>query len=171
MAGFSVTLTLILNLTLRLSPVSSGLGFMRHFVLIFCLGTLSLIPQAQAQNQLTPSDQSQSDSQPNTPELKEPPYEQQLIRLSEILGALHYLRPLCGHDEKDEWRQRMYALLDAEVQNELRRRRLVERFNQSYRGFASVYQSCTPAAIEASRRFANEGAKITQDVTGKYSRD
>ncbi|MES0869173.1 TIGR02301 family protein [Pseudovibrio sp. SCP19] len=113
----------------------------------------------------------QSPGKPAQPELKEPPYEQQLIRLSEILGALHYLRPLCGHDEADEWRQRMYSLLGAEVQNELRRRRLVERFNQSYRGFASVYQTCTPAAIEASRRFANEGVIITQEVTGKYSRD
>ncbi|WP_209008794.1 TIGR02301 family protein [Pseudovibrio japonicus] len=134
---------------------------------VFCLALMlsSTTPAALAQS--TPEEP----EQPAQPELKEPPYEPQLIRLSEILGALHYLRPLCGHDEVDEWRQRMYSLLGAEVQNELRRRRLVERFNQSYRGFASVYQTCTPAAIEASRRFADEGLIITQEVTGKYSRD
>ncbi|KZL18835.1 hypothetical protein PsAD2_02351 [Pseudovibrio axinellae] len=127
--------------------------------------SINCIPSALAQSS------PQSPGKPDQPELKEPPYEQQLIRLSEILGALHYLRPLCGHDEDDEWRQRMYSLLGAEVQNELRRRRLVERFNQSYRGFASVYQTCTPAAVESSRRFAEEGVIITQEVTGKYSRD
>ncbi|WP_208996252.1 TIGR02301 family protein [Pseudovibrio ascidiaceicola] len=133
----------------------------------FGLMLLSIVAAPAAFAQSSP----QSPGQPVQPELKEPPYEQQLIRLSEILGALHYLRPLCGHDEADEWRQRMYSLLGAEVQNELRRRRLVERFNQSYRGFASVYQTCTPAAVEASRRFADEGVIITQEVTGKYSRD
>ncbi len=121
----------------------------RWFCLVLML--LSAAPAAVAQS--TP----EAPEQPTQPELKEPPYEPELIRLSEILGALHYLRPLCGHDEVDEWRQRMYSLLGAEVQNELRRRRLVERFNQSYRGFASVYQTCTPAAVEASRRFADEG--------------
>ncbi len=134
-----------------------------------CIGLVLLCvavaPAAFAQNS------PQSPGKPVQPELKEPPYEQQLIRLSGILGALHYLRPLCGHDEAEEWRQRMYSLLGAEVQNELRRRRLVERFNQSYRGFASVYQTCTPAATEASRRFADEGVIITQEITGKYSRD
>lgn len=137
------------------------------------LSGLSFIPAGYAQNQpaSTAPAQTESSTRSQAPQLKEPPYEPQLIRLSEILGALHYLRPLCGYDEGDEWRQRMYALLGAEVQNELRRRRLVERFNQSYRGFASVYQTCTPAAVEASRRFASEGANITQEVTGKYSRD
>lgn len=132
---------------------------------LFLGACLSLTPAAFAQ------DTSQTSTKPVQPELKEPPYEPQLIRLSEILGALHYLRPLCGHAEGDEWRERMYSLLGAEVQNELRRRRLVERFNQSYRGFASVYRTCTPAAVEASRRSAGEGAIITQEVTGKYSRD
>lgn len=139
----------------------------------FVLNGLGLASSSYGQNQpaSTSPAQAETSTRSKAPELKEPPYEPQLIRLSEILGALHYLRPLCGYDEGDEWRQRMYALLGAEVQNELRRRRLVERFNQSYRGFASVYQTCTPAAVEASRRFAREGASITQEVTGKYSRD
>ncbi len=140
---------------------SSGRGI----CLAVVLSSIAALPPAFAQS--TPASPGKSAQ----PELKEPPYEQQLIRLSEILGALHYLRPLCGHDEADEWRQRMYSLLAVEVQNELRRRRLVERFNQSYRSFASVYQTCTPAATEASRRFAGEGVSLTQEVTGKYSRD
>ncbi|WP_310621032.1 TIGR02301 family protein [Flexibacterium corallicola] len=103
--------------------------------------------------------------------LQSPPYEKQVMRLAEIMGGLHYLRPLCGHDEKYEWSGRMQAFLDSEVNNELRRRRFVERFNQGYRGFSSVYRRCTASAQESSRRYASEGVRITQDVIVKYSRD
>ena len=37
-----------------------------------------------------------------------------LNRLAEILGALQYLRPLCGTNEGNRWRDQMTALLDAE---------------------------------------------------------
>ena len=32
------------------------------------------------------------------------PYDDHLMRLAEILGALHHLRPLCGADEAQVWR-------------------------------------------------------------------
>src|SRR6266542_3498208 len=43
------------------------------------------------------------------------PYESDLQRLSEILGALHYLRDICGAREGQIWRNEMQALLDAEA--------------------------------------------------------
>ena len=43
----------------------------------------------------------------------DPPYEQDLMRLSEILGALHYLRPLCGAPDGTLWRDEMQALIEA----------------------------------------------------------
>ncbi|ADZ71745.1 TIGR02301 family protein [Polymorphum gilvum] len=100
----------------------------------------------------------------------EPPYEPQLMRLSEILGALHYLRPLCAAQDSPSWRDRMQDLLDAEALDEARRRRFVERFNQGYRGFASVYRTCTPSARIAMNRYIGEGADISRDVTSRYSR-
>ena len=51
-----------------------------------------------------------------------PPYEDQLLRLSEILGAIHYLRHLCAYDEKEVWREQMAAILDAEEPEEPRAR-------------------------------------------------
>ena len=33
------------------------------------------------------------------PGIDAPPFEQQLMRLSEIFGALHFLRPLCDEDD------------------------------------------------------------------------
>ncbi len=41
------------------------------------------------------------------------PYETALSQLAEILGALHYLRPLCGATEQGQWRTEMQALIDS----------------------------------------------------------
>ena len=102
--------------------------------------------------------------------LSEAPYERQLLRLSEILGALHFLRPLFGRDDAPSWRERMEDLLAAEMQGEVRKRRHIERFNLGYRGFSSVYQSCTPAARAAMNAYVQEGEKLSRDVAARYAR-
>ena len=43
------------------------------------------------------------------------PYDGDLVRLAEILGALHYLRNVCGANEGQKWRNQMQALIDAEI--------------------------------------------------------
>lgn len=99
-----------------------------------------------------------------------PPYDEQLLRLSEILGAIHYLRHLCGHDEKETWRDQMSALIDAEEPDGLRRARLTDRFNRGYEGFRAIYRDCTPAANESAGRYLTEGARIAADITARFSR-
>jgi uncharacterized protein (TIGR02301 family) len=37
------------------------------------------------------------------------PYDEKLLRLSEILGAVHYLRELCGANEGQSWRDRRWT--------------------------------------------------------------
>lgn len=98
------------------------------------------------------------------------PYEDQLLRLSEILGAVHYLRHLCEHDEKETWRNQMSALLDTEAPEGPRRARLIDRFNRGYEGFRSVYRTCTLAAATSSERYLQEGAKIAADITARYGK-
>ncbi|MEP2437815.1 MAG: TIGR02301 family protein, partial [Roseibium sp.] len=75
-----------------------------------------------------------------------PPYEANLMRLSEVLGALHFLRPLCGHDDQPSWREQMETFLTSETRDGNRQRRFIERFNQGYRGFSSAYRNCTASA-------------------------
>jgi uncharacterized protein (TIGR02301 family) len=104
------------------------------------------------------------------PEFVEPPYEAQFLRLSEILGAIHYLRRLCDSDEGGLWRDQMQALIDAEAPNPIRRARIVDRFNHGYESFRSVYRTCTPAATAAIDRYLAEGAKISRDVTARYGK-
>jgi uncharacterized protein (TIGR02301 family) len=97
------------------------------------------------------------------------PFDGDLMRLAEILGALQYLRTLCGANEGNKWRDQMTALLDAEAQSGDRRNRLVANFNNGYRNFQRSYRSCTPAATIAVRRYLDEGAKISREITARYT--
>ena len=98
-----------------------------------------------------------------------PAYEGDLQRLSEILGALHYLRDICGAREGQAWRNEMQALIDADTPGGDRRERLIGSFNRGYRGFQQTYRTCTPAANIAIRRYLDEGAKIARDITARYA--
>jgi uncharacterized protein (TIGR02301 family) len=97
------------------------------------------------------------------------PYDRDLQRLAEILGALHYLRALCGANEGAKWRNEMQALVDAETPSGERRDKVVAGFNRGYRGFQQTYRTCTPAADLVIRRYLDEGARISRDITARYA--
>jgi uncharacterized protein (TIGR02301 family) len=89
------------------------------------------------------------------------PYDDKLMRLSEILGAVHYLRELCGGNDGQMWRDRMKELMDAEGSSALRRAKLTRSFNNSY---SRTYNSCTPSAQTAINRFLSEGAEMADGL-------
>jgi uncharacterized protein (TIGR02301 family) len=89
--------------------------------------------------------------------------------LSEILGALHFLRGVCNTNEGEKWRNEAQALIDAEAPTGNRRDEMVASFNRGYRGFQQSYRTCTPAADVVIRRYLEEGAKIARDITARYA--
>lgn len=95
------------------------------------------------------------------------PYDTELLRLSEILGAVHYLRELCGSEDGQLWRDQMNALLKAEGSSSLRRARLTRRFNQGYRSYSRTYNVCTTSAKTAIERFIAEGVQIGEGLLKK----
>jgi uncharacterized protein (TIGR02301 family) len=97
------------------------------------------------------------------------PFDSDLQRLGEILGALHYLRDLCGAKEGQKWRNEMQALIEAETSAGERRAKIVASFNRGYRSFQQSYRTCTPAANLAIRRYLEEGAKISREITARYA--
>jgi uncharacterized protein (TIGR02301 family) len=97
------------------------------------------------------------------------PFDNDLQRLAEILGALHYLRAVCGANEGQKWRDEMQALIDAEARDGERRRKMVASFNRGFRGFQQTYRTCTPAADLAIRRYLDEGARISREITARYA--
>jgi uncharacterized protein (TIGR02301 family) len=92
------------------------------------------------------------------------PYDNKLMRLAEILGAVHYLRELCGADEGQLWREQMEDILKNEGTTAVRRAKLVNKFNDGYRGYRRTYRTCTQSATLATRRFSTEGAQIAASL-------
>ena len=46
--------------------------------------------------------------------------------------------------------------------------RLTAAYNRGYRSFASVYTSCTPAAVRAEQNYRNEGATLATEITARF---
>lgn len=115
---------------------------------------------------------SQKPPQPPAPppqESKPAPYDDKLARLSEILGAVQYLRTLCPSTGPQEWRKEMSDILAADTANEpQRKQRMTAAFNRGYRTFAAVHTSCTPAALLAEEKYRNEGATLAQEITSRF---
>jgi uncharacterized protein (TIGR02301 family) len=97
------------------------------------------------------------------------PFDGSLQRLAEIMGALHYLRGICGANDGQKWRNELQALIDAEAPSGERKARMVAAFNRGYRGFQQSYRTCTPAADLVIRRYLDEGSKIAREVTARYA--
>lgn len=92
------------------------------------------------------------------------PYDDKLMRLSEILGAVHYLRELCSANDGQKWRDQMRELMDTEGSTALRRARLTRSFNNGYRAYSRTYNACSPSAQTAITRFLAEGAEIADSL-------
>lgn len=97
------------------------------------------------------------------------PYDRDLQRLAEIMGALHYLRALCGANEGQTWRNEMQALIDAETPPGERRNRMIAAFNRGYRGYQQAHRVCTPSARATIRRYLDEGGRLARDITARYA--
>jgi uncharacterized protein (TIGR02301 family) len=132
---------------------------------------IALVASTQAQIQVQAQRATETPPAITPPQIQggPAPFEPDLMRLSEILGALQYLRALCGANEGQKWREQMQALLDAEAQTPDRRNRMVANFNRGYRSFQQAYRACTPAANVAVRRYLDEGSKISREITARYT--
>jgi uncharacterized protein (TIGR02301 family) len=133
-------------------------------------------PQAQPRPQPRAPQPGQSSAQPQAQSPAGPPvqigpapYDHDLQRLAEILGALHFLRGICGTNEGQKWRNEAQALIDAEAPVGDRHDQMIASFNRGYRSFQQSYRSCTPAAVVAIRRYLEEGASIAREVTARYA--
>ena len=123
--------------------------------------SLTQAPLAAAKSRNpAPQDRGQAPAQPA-------PYDYDLQRLSEILGALHFLRGICNSNEGQKWRNEAQALIDAEAPSG-KRMDMVASFNRGYRGFQS-YRACTSVADVVVRRYLEEGAKIAREITARYA--
>jgi len=131
---------------------------------------LALAPvaaQTQAPSGARPQQQAPTPP-PLAQEAPPPPYEPQLLRLSEILGALSWLREICGDKDGEQWRASMRALMEAEAQTEARRQRLAGAYNRGFSNYETLHRTCTPTAETIIERFLDEGGKLANEVTNRF---
>ena len=95
---------------------------------------------------------------------REKPTDEKLYRLSEILGAVHYLRELCGSNDGQQWREGMRDIIESEGSTAVRRATLSRRFNRGYRGYSRTYRSCTSSAQATIERFLKEAIQISDEL-------
>jgi uncharacterized protein (TIGR02301 family) len=98
----------------------------------------------------------------------DPPYQRSMERLSEIMGSLYFLQPLCQASHTD-WRAEMDDLITLDEPDEDRRQRLAGAFNGGYTAFARFHRACTPAAQEAIIRLLVEAERISGDIKTRYA--
>lgn len=133
-------------------------------------GSLTSPAHAQTTQQQPAADG--GEEQPIEPQIKTlpPAYESQMLRLAEVMGALHYLRALCGADEGQLWRDEMQKLLKAENPIPQRRAQLTAHFNRGFRGYAEIYRECTKPASEAANQFLKQGMRLASEIPNRYGR-
>ncbi len=105
---------------------------------------------------------------PPAPVERPPPYEPQLLRLAEMMGALAYLRDLCGAGDGVKFRDKMAALLGADEVGDSQRDLLAGAYNKGFHDYATTYRVCTPAADEVVARYLTETARLAADVASRY---
>jgi len=125
--------------------------FVRLSAFILCMN-FSVLAHAQST-----TDSSEAETNSEAPKITTlpPAYEPQMLRLSEILGSLHYIRELCKANEGSKWRQAMQDMIKNEEPTDERKAQMIANFNHGFRGFQETYRECTNAAIEANNSFVS----------------
>ena len=99
----------------------------------------------------------------------DPPYLAEMERLSEILGSLYFLNPLCKPDTGSDWRGEMADLIALDEPDDDRRQRLTGAFNSGYEAYARLYRVCTVSAEQAMSRLLVEAEKTARDIHSRYA--
>lgn len=98
----------------------------------------------------------------------DPSYQGEMARLSETIGSLYFLQPLCGYAAHD-WRAEMAALIDLDQPDDDRRQRLYGAFNGGYTAYSRLHRVCTPAANEAMVRLLTQAESLARDIHARFA--
>jgi len=98
----------------------------------------------------------------------DPLYEPQLERLSEVMGSLYFLTPLCAPGGKD-WRIEMSELIALDSPDDDRKQRLAGAFNNGYQAYARLYRECTDSAHTAMTKLLTEAEQTARDIHAHFA--
>lgn len=154
-----------------LQPLTRHRAFSLALASVLAVAALALPGTALGQ-ELPPSVtvQPEGEGAPPAPpaDADEPaPFDTEMARLANVLGALHYLRNICG-EAGNQWRIEMDALMtDGRYEGE-RRRRMTAAFNDGYRAFSGTYVACSPRAAQAAEEYRREGSLLAARLATRF---
>ena len=102
------------------------------------------------------------------PRVEAPPYEADLLRLGELMGALAYLRELCHDGDGGEFRAKMAHLIESDPRPQEAKDQLAGAFNRGFEGYRTTYRVCTANAREAIAVYLDETQRLARDVVARY---
>jgi uncharacterized protein (TIGR02301 family) len=97
-----------------------------------------------------------------------PPYEADLLRLSELMGALAYLRDVCHDGDGMAFRQQIAGLIAADPRSQEEKDQLAGAFNRGFDGYRLTYRLCTANARATIAAYLAESQRLTKEVATRY---
>jgi uncharacterized protein (TIGR02301 family) len=146
--------------------MTSRLSLPRRFpvagaILVATLAALLAGSLATAQPAQPPAPPASADSRPAA-------LLDDLKRLADTLGALHYLRSVCVAGEGQAWRTEMQTLIEAEGTSKEWREQMTGSFNRGFRAYQDVHRTCTPATESLIRRHMTDGLALARDMKLRF---
>jgi uncharacterized protein (TIGR02301 family) len=133
---------------------------LRGIVFVLSAAALAVAPAAAQQRQPPQT------AAPAPAERGETWYRNQLVELSEVLGAAHYLRILCEGRGDQRWRNYMRGVIEREPSyNAL----LVESFNRGYRNEEARFPDCDATTRQMEAELRAHGLRVAQALSARHS--
>ncbi len=94
----------------------------------------------------------------------------QLLRIAEIMGAVHYLHGQCDRNDNQTWRNNMARLIELEQPTQETRTLMIERFNAAYETQRQRFRKCNKKRAREAARLAQEGELLAADMARRLAR-
>jgi uncharacterized protein (TIGR02301 family) len=100
-----------------------------------------------------------------------PPYDGDLQKLLETLGAISYLTALCPQGNPkaaEDWRSKAQGLIDAEAPDGARRARMVGFYNRGFSSYGLIHRRCTDASRVVTTRLLGEAGQLSRVIGSRF---
>ena len=105
---------------------------------------------------------------PTPTRIEAPPYEADLLRLAEMMGALAYLRDLCRDGDGTQFRAEIAKLIEADPRSQADKDLIAGAFNRGFDGYRLTYRVCTANAHATIASYLAETERLARDVAQRY---
>lgn len=87
-------------------------------------------------------------------------------RLSEILGAIHHLRDVCGANDGPLWRNKMIDMINVAELDATQRQTMISHFNDAFYQARTRYPMCTQDAAKRANMLFDEAYQLAARLSG-----